>query len=191
MKRSTIAAIGAASLIGIASYVFIAKPFSASAPAASVGQATTAGVAVSAPPIPVPSAAPTAAPAPVIAHGFDRLPDGQPVPELPKTAPSSVKFGVVLFEYDGAQPAPGHPASKTRSKTAALELAKGTIELARTDFAAAVAKGDRGSVANAGKIARGILEPSVEYLLFTLNKGEVRSEPIDTPRGYWVVRRIE
>ena len=47
------------------------------------------------------------------------------------------------------------------------------------------------SVANAGKVARGILEPSVEYQLFTLNKGDVASEPLDTPRGFWVVRRVE
>jgi hypothetical protein len=38
---------------------------------------------------------------------------------------------------------------------------------------------------------RGILEPAVEYLLFTLPKGTVYAEPIDTPRGYWIVRRID
>jgi hypothetical protein len=34
-----------------------------------------------------------------------------------------------------------------------------------------------------------VLEPVVEYLLFTLPKGEVYPEPIDTPRGYWIIRR--
>jgi hypothetical protein len=38
---------------------------------------------------------------------------------------------------------------------------------------------------------RGVLEPGVEYVLFTLKKGEVYGEPIDTPRGYWILRRSE
>src|SRR5690606_38976879 len=114
--------------------------------------------------------------------GYDTLPDGSPVPELPKEAPTSVKFGVILFEYEGVQPAPGQPLpSRLRSKEAARALAQQTLELARTDFAKAVEKGDRGSTANAGNMPRGVLEPNVEYLLFTLEKGAVYPEPIDTP----------
>jgi hypothetical protein len=52
-----------------------------------------------------------------------------------------------------------------------------------------VTRGDRGSTANAGRIPRGVLEPAPEYVLFTLPKGEVSPTPVDTPRGYWVVRR--
>ena len=50
--------------------------------------------------------------------------------------------------------------------------------------------GDPGSMANAGSMRRGILEPNVEHALFTLEKGAVFSEPVETPRGYWVMRRI-
>jgi len=34
-----------------------------------------------------------------------------------------------------------------------------------------------------------VLEPSVEYAVFRLKKGEVSDVPIDTPRGFWVVKR--
>jgi hypothetical protein len=191
MKRWIPAAAGVVSLGGIVAYIVLAKPFANGAPPApSVGPAMTATPAEPSPPREAPPSAKTELPTPS-APGFDRLPDGQPIPALPKEAPSRLKFGVVLFEYDGSQPPPGQATRKTRSKAAALELAKKTIELAKSDFAAAVAKGDRGSIANAGSISRGILEPSVEYQLFTLAKGEVRAEPIDTPRGFWVARRIE
>ncbi len=191
MKRWIPAAAGVVSLGAIVAYIVVAKPFANGAPpAASVGPAMTAAPTEPSPPREAPPSAKSEPLAPS-APGFDRLPDGQPIPALPKEAPSRLKFGVVLFEYDGSQPAPGQAAKKTRTKAAALELAKKTLELAKSDFAAAVAKGDRGSIANAGSISRGILEPSVEYQLFTLAKGEVRAEPIDTPRGFWVARRIE
>jgi hypothetical protein len=124
-------------------------------------------------------------------EGYDRLPDGSPVPELPPSAPQTVRFGVVLFEYEGAQPAPGQGATRSRSKAAARSLAQEVIGLAKTDFAQAVEKGDRGSTANAGAIPRGVLEPNLEYLLFTLEKGGVYPEPIETPRGFWILRRIQ
>jgi parvulin-like peptidyl-prolyl isomerase len=63
------------------------------------------------------------------------------------------------------------------------------IPEAKLDFAAAVTKGDRGSTTDAGHVPLGVLEPAAEYLLFTLPKGEVLSEPVDTPRGYWILRR--
>jgi len=116
---------------------------------------------------------------------FDTLPDGRSVPELPATAPKTVSFGVVLVAYQGAQAA----TNEARSKADALKKAAALVEEAKRDFGAAVAKGDPGSSANLGRIPRGILEPAVEYFLFSLEKGGVHPEPIDTPRGYWLVRR--
>ena len=124
-------------------------------------------------------------------EGYDRLPDGSPLPELPKGAPSRVKFGVVLFEYEGAQAAPGQKAPRSRTKERARELDLEALAIAKSDFSKAVEKGDPGSTANAGFVPRGVLEPSVEYALFTLEKGTVHAEPIETPRGFWIVRRIQ
>ena len=41
-----------------------------------------------------------------------------------------------------------------------------------------------------GRIGRGILEPQVEGVVFGMTPGQT-SEPIETPRGYWVVKRLE
>ena len=108
-------------------------------------------------------------------------------PELPPGAPKSVGFGVVLVTYAGAQFAP----EKARTKQQAQELAKQLIDLAKRDFPAAVKKGDRGSTIDAGTIPRGVLEPAVERALFGLAKGSVYEEPLDTPRGFWIVQRTE
>jgi hypothetical protein len=118
---------------------------------------------------------------------------GEAPPALAADAPKSVVFGVVLVTYRGAQGPPGAARipSTVRSREAALELAKQLAELAKTDFKAAVEKGDKpGSMDNAGRLPRGVLEPAPEYVLFSLPKGGV-SEPVDTPRGFWVVQRIE
>lgn len=106
---------------------------------------------------------------------------------LPSGAPAAVSFGVVLFTYQGVQFAP--PGA--RSKADALEKAKAAVEEAQKDFAEAVKKGDKGSTADAGRIPRGVLEPDLELVVFGLAKGAVHPEPIDTPRGFWVVRRVE
>jgi hypothetical protein len=119
------------------------------------------------------------------ASPLSALPDGSPVPKLPDSAPKRVSFGVVLFQYQGAQSAP----AGTRSKAEALRLARETVALAQRDFAEAVKSGDRGSTADAGSMPRGILEPALEYLLFTLAPGAMYPEPVDTPRGYWLMRR--
>lgn len=111
---------------------------------------------------------------------------GELPPPLPATAPKSVVFGVILVQYKGAQGA----QQVTRSREEALALAKKLAEEAKTDFKAAVAKGDKGSMENAGRIPRGMLEPAPEYVLFSLPKEGV-SEPVDTPRGFWIARRIE
>jgi hypothetical protein len=105
---------------------------------------------------------------------------------LPANAPNDVVFGAILITYEGAQGA----SSKARPKQAALELAQRILATAQASFEDAVKMGDPGSMANAGTMRRGILEPNVERALFTLDKGAVFSEPLETPRGYWVMRRI-
>jgi hypothetical protein len=116
---------------------------------------------------------------------FDKLPNGAPVPPLPSTAPKTVAFGAILFAYKGAEYAPKDAPSKEQ----ALEKARAAVKDAQADFGEAVKKGDRGSVSDAGKIPQGVLERSVEYALFTLDKGKVHPEPVDTPRGFLVIRR--
>ena len=111
---------------------------------------------------------------------------GAVAPPLAGDAPKSVVFGVILLQYKGAQGAP----STARSRDAALELARQLAADARQDFKAAVAKGDKGSIENVGRMPRGMLEPAPEYVLFSLPKDGV-SEPVDTPRGFWIVHRIE
>jgi hypothetical protein len=118
---------------------------------------------------------------------FDKMPDGTPVPELPAAAPKTVKFGVVLVTYRGAQLAPDTAPPRAEAQNKAKTL----LDEAQKDFAAAVKKGDRGSQVDAGRIPRGILEPAVEYVLFSIPKGAVHPEPIDTPRGFWILKRIE
>lgn len=116
---------------------------------------------------------------------YNVLPDGRPVPALPATAPKTCGFGAVLLTFEGVQLAPRN----ARSKAEALNLAKRLIPEAEQNFAEAVKKGDPGSLVDAGTIARGVLERSVEYQLFTLEKGKVHPEPIETPRGFWILRR--
>lgn len=123
--------------------------------------------------------------APPFTEGFETFPDGGRVPELPAAAPSEVSFGVVQFSYQGAQFAP----ADSRNKQQAKDRAESVLELAKRDFAAAVSKGDRGSTADAGRIPRGVLEPPIEYVLFMLDKGTVSPALVDTPRGYWILRR--
>jgi len=111
--------------------------------------------------------------------------DGSPVPPLPKDAPKTVAFGVVVVTFHGAENAPDN----ARTKSAALAKAKELVTLASSDFAAAVKQGDRGSMEDAGSVPQGVLEPALEYALFTMKKGQVYGEPLESPRGYWVVRR--
>jgi hypothetical protein len=124
------------------------------------------------------------------------LPDGTAVPPLPLNAPRQVRFGVVLVSYDSAQPsvagiAEGHPVRPSkRSKADARELATKLATTAEQDFHAAVQQGDAGSGDDVGRVKVGILEPAPEYVLFTLRVGGVAG-PVDTPRGYWVVKRLE
>ena len=117
--------------------------------------------------------------------------DGTPVPALPLSAPRQVGFGVVLVSYAGAQPSAGAGARPaTRSKADALSLAQKLLATAQQDFHAAVQQGDAGSTDDVGHVKLGVLEPAPEYVLFTLGIDAVGG-PVDTPRGYWIVKRLE
>jgi hypothetical protein len=112
--------------------------------------------------------------------------DAEPASPLPSSSPKMVRFGVILIQYRGAQGAP----AGSRSREEAVGLARSVGEAAKADFKGQVSKGDPGSMDDAGRIPRGVLEPAAEYALFTLAAGGV-SDPIDTPRGFWIVKRIE
>lgn len=116
--------------------------------------------------------------------GFE-LPDGGDLPSL-DDAPKSVRFGVVLVTYKGAQGAKEDARSREEAEALADELAA----VAKEDFDAAVKRGDKGSEADAGEMFRGILEPAPELELFKLEKDEV-SAPFDTPRGFWIAKRLK
>ena len=117
------------------------------------------------------------------------LPDGTPVPLLPTGVPREVRFGVVLVSYSGAQPSVGGGRPSARSRADAKALAAKLLATAQQDFHAAVQQGDAGSSDDVGRVKLGILEPGPEYVLFTLTAGGVAG-PVDTPRGYWIVKRL-
>ena len=119
-----------------------------------------------------------------------KLPDGTPVPPLPATAPKQVRFGVVLVGYAGAQIGPVGEKPNARAKADAKVIAEKLAGEAPGDFHAAVQHGDPGSQDDVGRMRAGFLEPSTEYVVFTLPVGAV-SPAFDTPRGYWIVKRIE
>lgn len=114
------------------------------------------------------------------------LPDGSAPPKLEGDKPKSVHFGAVLIQYRGAQGTKASARSREEAETLAQELAT----LAKNDFEAAVKKGDKGSTNDAGRMYRGIMEPAPEFVLFGLDKGEV-GKPVDTPRGYLVLKRLD
>jgi hypothetical protein len=121
---------------------------------------------------------------------WSNLFDGSLVPPLPLNAPRQVRFGVVLVSYEGAQPSPAAMRPSTRSKNDAKALVQKLALTAAADFHAAVQQGDAGSSDDVGRVKLGILEPAPEYVLFTLPIDGVGG-PIDTPRGYWIVKRLE
>lgn len=158
-----------------------AAPSAGAAPSAPSGSSSSGGDGLVAPT----GSAPTL---PDLAYDGDTPP---PKPtdapsNLPEGAPKSVVFGVILIEYRGAQGA----SRSARTRAEADARAKELVEEAKKDFAAAVAKGDPGSMENAGAMPRGILEPAPEQALFTLAPGDVGG-PVETPRGLWIVKRIE
>jgi hypothetical protein len=120
-----------------------------------------------------------------------RMLDGTAVPPLPLSVPRQVRFGVVLVSYSGAQPnAAGGSRPPTRSRGSAQALAEKLRQTAEHDFHAAVQQGDGGSSDDVGRVTLGVLEPAPEYVLFTLPVDGVGG-PIDTPRGFWIVKRLE
>ena len=105
---------------------------------------------------------------------------------MPASAPRSVKIGVVVVSFAGAEGA----APNARSKKDALAIAERLGADAKTDFHRAVAAGDSGSDDNIGRLPRGVLDPRTEIAVFALGAGEI-SDVLETPRGYWIVKRIE
>jgi hypothetical protein len=111
--------------------------------------------------------------------------DGSTPEPLPKSAPSAVRFGVMLVSYRGAEQADQQP----RTREQALSLAKKLAEDARADF---IEAGKRADVfmPDAGILQQGVLEPAPQALLFGSEVGAV-SGPVDSPRGFYVFKRLE
>jgi|HubBroStandDraft_1064217.scaffolds.fasta_scaffold12666_3 hypothetical protein len=122
--------------------------------------------------------------------GTVALAEGMPVPPLPASAPRRVRFGVVLVSYAGAQPEASGGRPATRSHADAKVLAEKLAAGAAQDFHSAVQQGDPGSSDDVGTVKLGILEPAAEFVLFSLPIDGIGG-PVDTPRGYWVVKRLE
>jgi hypothetical protein len=105
---------------------------------------------------------------------------------IPSGAPRSVKIGVVLVSFAGAEGAP----SSARSKKDAQAIAERLGGEARADFHHAVTAGDPGSSDDIGRLPRGVLDPRTEVVVFGLSPGDI-SDVLETPRGYWIVKRID
>ena len=105
---------------------------------------------------------------------------------MPSGAPRSVKLGVVLVSFAGAEGA----SPSARSKSDALAIAERLGGEARADFHRAVTSGDPGSADDIGRLPRGVLDPRTEVAVFGLAPGEI-SEVLETPRGFWIVKRID
>ena len=177
MRRAATLVLGALA-VGAALLAFRGRPYRVPE------RPTTTVVPAIKPETPAPSARAEPSPeSPSPPSGLS--PEGQPARALPRDAPKSVNFGVIVLSYRGAEGAP----ADARSKAAALAIAKGLLPEALSNFDEAVKKGDRGSMADVGSMPQGVLEPTLEYALFTLKKGEVYGEPLDSPRGYWIIRR--
>ena len=152
-------------------------------------------------PVPEPQSQPVAAPASAQPAKPAKIPVDAAAPKegggaetsvegvlpLPDDAPKGVTFGVILVSHRQAQGARPGARTKAEARKKAVEI----VAAAKKDFKTAVKLGDPGSTSNAGHIPRGVLEPAAEYALFTLAKKDVNDEPIDTPRGYWIVRRVK
>jgi hypothetical protein len=104
----------------------------------------------------------------------------------PTGGPRTVKVGVVLVSWQGAENA----GTNTRPKADALTKAQELAAVAKTDFRRAVTQGDPGSAEDIGRIPRDTLDPRTEAVLFTLPSGEV-SDVIETQRGFWIVKRLD
>jgi hypothetical protein len=116
--------------------------------------------------------------------------DGTPVPPLPVGVPREVRFGVVLVTFAGVQPNASLGRPSSRSRADARALAEKLFAGAQQDFHAAVQQGDPGSSDDVGHVKLGILEPAPEYVLFGLPVDGVGG-PVEMPRGFWIVKRLE
>jgi hypothetical protein len=105
---------------------------------------------------------------------------------MPAGAPRRVRIGVVLVSFAGAEGA----SPTARSKKDAAAIADRLSTEAKTDFHHARSDGDPGSDDDIGWLPRGVLDPRTEVSVFALAPGEV-SDVLETPRGYWIVKRIE
>ncbi len=114
------------------------------------------------------------------------LPSDSGAGALGDRAPRQVRWGVVLVQFAGCQGA----SATARSRRDATDLAQTLAEEAKKEFHEAVRHGDSGSTDDAGRMPRGVLEPAVEYALFSLPVGGV-SDVVETPRGFYVMRRSE
>lgn len=183
------AAFAGAGLLGI--LLAGAVVWYAPEPGASTHAEPTASGAPSASEAPTPPAQPLqdvdagAGPA-LLGFGDAGAFESMPSLDLPSGTSRSVRFGVILLAHSAAQGA----AAGSRSKADAQTLATRLAEQAKTDFKGAVAAGDSGSMEDAGRMTRGVLEAESESTLFSLEPGAV-SAPIDTPRGFWIVKRID
>jgi hypothetical protein len=167
-----------------------AGPDEAHAPMFALGEAGAASVGDDAGPLLLSDLVPPETDRRIDAGVGAAMPDGTPVPLLPFTAPREVRFGVVLVSYAGAQPSAGGGKPSNRSRADAKALAAKLVATAQQDFHAAVQGGDAGSADDVGRVKRGVLEPAAEYVLFSLGVDAIAG-PVDTPRGYWIVKRLE
>lgn len=182
MTRS-LAIVFAVFVAAAAAYVVVVgRPHGGAAPEP---RAVASSSAVPAPTAPAASPPPAAEPTAAAAEGGGAGGTAEDVAPLASGAPRQVAFGVALVWYRGAESAPPN----ARSKEEARALAESIAEEAKKDFAAAVKRADSG-FENAGAIQRTVLEPASEAVLFSLEVGGVGG-PVDSPRGFYVFRRIE
>ncbi len=191
----SIAAAVAALVLGRGDAVNAVKPASAAPEGAAVLALDASGVALPVSPLSL-TGAPSVAPMQAFTGDLPALPkenpgagatllDGTPPEPLAKTAPAQVRFGAILVNYRGAEQAD----TQTRTREQALEIAKKLAESAQTDF---IEAGKRGDVflGDAGVIPQGFLEPAPQHILFNLEPGAVGG-PVDSPRGFYVFKRLE
>lgn len=189
MKRRSPTIWAAVVVLGIAGLAYSEKSRKAHAPTAAAPAASPSSEEATAPATPDAPAplAPSSVPeSPSATSRFHTMPDGSPVPALSPSAPERIKLGVAIFRYKGTQGS----SDSSRSREAALALAQEAAKIGQEDFASAVKKGDRGSNENIGWLDQRVLERAVEYAVFSLEKGEISKTPIDTPRGFWVAKRL-
>jgi hypothetical protein len=105
---------------------------------------------------------------------------------MPTGAPRTVHIGVVLVQYVGAEGA----SNNARTKAEARTLAERLRDDAKADFKKAVRDGDSGSSEDIGRIPRGVLDPRTEIAVFSMTGGEI-SEILETPKGFWIVKRLD